>query len=359
MGVSVHKQGQGETHPASCSGYGVGVIEYLKCNSVVMVVVGVEVVYSKYIYYNEVYMLQCIRAYNKQFTPHYIYNTCWKHAVVPDVTLTFSNTMVKAGTSVNVTCTAQSYPPANLTSYYQLQHPSGVTVNAIYRTPEVDGVVHPIETVTSEDGGEYDCIVTVVVGSEQLQSDTIRASLTVYYGKSCKIMAMCYQVLYICGEYMHLDVYCFVTDPPYIKRVRNFTISLEPSVEQSAFVFECEVQIPEPDLEVWVDWIPADGKSIKTNATQRVGNVFFLAVFNVTKEDDDQLYVCQLFSVHSPDKSVDKRTASAQSGHLCYHYHCSMVYMTIIIICVFCCYRGYQYKCSRRYSDFTERNVAL
>ena len=115
---------------------------------------------------------------------------------------------------------------------------------------------------------------------------------------------------------MHLDVYCFVTDPPYIKRVRNFTISLEPSVEQSAFVFECEVQIPEPDLEVWVDWIPADGKSIKTNATQRVGNVFFLAVFNVTKEDDDQLYVCQLFSAHSPDKSVDKRTASAQSGHL-------------------------------------------
>ena len=56
-------------------------------------------------------------------------------------------------------------------------------------------MVYPIETVTSEDGGEYDCIVTV--GSEQnseqrLQSDTIRASLTVYYGKSCKVMAMCY-----------------------------------------------------------------------------------------------------------------------------------------------------------------------
>ena len=109
--------------------------------------------------------------------------------MVPDVTLTFSNTMVKVGTSVNVTCTAQSYPPANLTSYYHLQHPSGVTVNAIHRTPGVDGVVHSIETVTSEDGGEYDCVVMVVVG---MQSDTIKANLTVYYGKSCKVMAMCY-----------------------------------------------------------------------------------------------------------------------------------------------------------------------
>ena len=155
-----------------------------------MVVVGVEVVANifiimKYICYNVL-----------EHTTIHHYNACCKHAVVPDVTLTFSNTMVKVGTSVNVTCTAQSYPPANLTSYYQLQHPSGVTVNAIYRTPEVDGVVHPIETVTSEDGGEYDCIVTVVVGSEQLQSDTIRASLTVYYGKSCN---RCYiSVVSIC-----------------------------------------------------------------------------------------------------------------------------------------------------------------
>ena len=127
-------------------------------------------------------------------SPH---NTCWKHAVVPEVTLTFSNTMVKAGTSINVTCTAQSYPPAIPTDY-QLQHSSGVTVNTTHRTPGGDGVVYPIETVTSEDGGEYECIVTV--GSEQLQrlqSDTIRASLTVYYGKSCKVMAMCY--IYLCA----------------------------------------------------------------------------------------------------------------------------------------------------------------
>ena len=59
-----------------------------------------------------------------------------------------------------------------------------------------------------------------------------------------------------------------------------------------------------------MDWIPADGKSIKMNATQRVGNVFFLAVFNVTKEDDDQLYVCQFFSADSPHKSDSQQSGS-------------------------------------------------
>ena len=128
---------------------------------------------------------------------------------------------------------------------------------------------------------------------------------------------------------------------------------------QSAFVFECEVHIPEPDLEVWVDWIPADEKSIKTNATQRVGNVFFLAVFNVTKEDDDQLYVCQLFSADSPDKSVDNITASVQSECLAITIIVAWYIRLSFFVFSVVSYRGYQYKCSRRYSDFAERNVAL
>ena len=122
-------------------------------------------------------------------------------------------------------CSELPPQPTSLVTIYQLQHSSGVTVNTIHCNPGVDGVVHPIETVTSEDDGEYDCIVTVVVGSEKLQSDTIRASLIVYYGQSCKVMAMCYKY-YICvayGEYMHLDVYCSVSNYYVLLHFTSFT----------------------------------------------------------------------------------------------------------------------------------------
>lgn len=107
--------------------------------------------------------------------------------MTPVVSLTFSKPRVKAGESVNVTCTAESYPPADQKEFYSLQHPAGITVVPTHLTTGVDGVIHEIPSANSSDSGEYDCVVTVtaLVGdkNESMASETVQKNLTVYYGK--------------------------------------------------------------------------------------------------------------------------------------------------------------------------------
>ena len=88
---------------------------------------------------------------------------------------------------MNVTCTAESYPPADQKKFYSLQHPVGITVVPTHLTTGVDGVIYEIPSANSSDSGEYDCvvIVTKLVDNETMSvtSHPVYNNLSVYYGK--------------------------------------------------------------------------------------------------------------------------------------------------------------------------------
>ena len=94
----------------------------------------------------------------------------------PVISLPFSNSTIEAGTSVNVTCIAESYPPANSSDYYSIQHPIGETLHA---TTFIDGigVIHPIESASCDDSGPYACHVQV---ENKVSSD--RTGTLIVYG---------------------------------------------------------------------------------------------------------------------------------------------------------------------------------
>lgn len=96
------------------------------------------------------------------------------NAVLPVVSLDFSNNPAVIGSDVNVSCSAVSYPQANPHTDYVLQHPDGLTVIHTHITPGVNGIIYEINRVTDEDAGEYDCHVFV----NTFSSET-RAYLTV------------------------------------------------------------------------------------------------------------------------------------------------------------------------------------
>lgn len=113
----------------------------------------------------------------------------YNSAVNPKVMLTIEpGPQIKAGTSANVTCTAESFPPANSSEYYAFQHPNGTTLKPTHSSPTVGGVIygviHPIVSAISSDDGEYDCVVIVKVCNQSLVSDRVQANLTVFYGET-------------------------------------------------------------------------------------------------------------------------------------------------------------------------------
>lgn len=60
---------------------------------------------------------------------------------------------------------------------------------------------------------------------------------------------------------------------------------------------------------MWVDWVPVSGTTAgQTNITRRDKYMFFLVLYNITKEDA-LFYECQLFSERSPDTPLDQETA--------------------------------------------------
>ena len=89
--------------------------------------------------------------------------------------------MARLGSSVNVTCVAESYPPANTVGNYLMRHPRDKDVDRVL-LPGKNGVVHIISGASGNDSGEYECTVTVKLDeySTPLQSDNVNASLVVY-----------------------------------------------------------------------------------------------------------------------------------------------------------------------------------
>ena len=113
------------------------------------------------------------------------YACTYIHAVKPRVTLNVSSPVAKTGSSVNVTCMAESYPLANSVDNFQMKHPLNTLINRTFLP--MHGVVHIIAAASKErDAGIYECAVSVTLEeyTTPLQSDNVRANLLIY-GESC------------------------------------------------------------------------------------------------------------------------------------------------------------------------------
>ena len=73
--------------------------------------------------------------------------------------------------SVNVTCTAVSYPQALPDTDYAIQHPAGTTLTHTHIAPGVDGVIYAIDSAVDSDIGIYECHVTVYCMERPIMSE--------------------------------------------------------------------------------------------------------------------------------------------------------------------------------------------
>lgn len=76
------------------------------------------------------------------------------------------------GSSVNVTCTAVSYPKLDPNSDTDpdangIQHPLGITRDHQHITPEMDGIIYEIDSANDSDNGEYKCHLTAYCMPDQ------------------------------------------------------------------------------------------------------------------------------------------------------------------------------------------------
>ena len=107
------------------------------------------------------------------------------HTVTPKVHLntSASNNVAKSGSSVNVICTAESYPPADNVSDYLMKHPKDKSIEKEL-LPGMNGVVHKIVAATKErDAGEYECSANVTLDEypgKPLDSNVATLNLRVY-----------------------------------------------------------------------------------------------------------------------------------------------------------------------------------
>ena len=107
------------------------------------------------------------------------------HTVTPKVHLNTStyNNVAKSGSSVNVICTAESYPQANSVSDYLMKHPQNKSIEKEL-LPGMDGVIHKIVAATKrQDAGEYECSVNVTLDEypgKSLDSPIATINLRVY-----------------------------------------------------------------------------------------------------------------------------------------------------------------------------------
>ena len=93
--------------------------------------------------------------------------------VYPEISLIFSSNPVRIGSSVNITCTAVSYPQA---TDYIIQHPSGVTVTLT--TAGTSGVIYEIGGAVENDNGIYKCHV-IIICMNRVMTGEIEGNLTV------------------------------------------------------------------------------------------------------------------------------------------------------------------------------------
>ena len=108
------------------------------------------------------------------------YKFFFHHAVTPQVSLTISQPVAKLGSSVNISCTAKSFPPANDTSFFHLLSPQNRRLYPNQSASVGTGVEYHIAHVNKSHGGEYRCFVNVEGYLEDLQSNTVGKELTVY-----------------------------------------------------------------------------------------------------------------------------------------------------------------------------------
>ena len=107
------------------------------------------------------------------------------HTVNPKVQLSTSayNNVTKSGSSINVTCTAESYPPTNSVNDYLMKHPNNTPI-VKELLPGMYGVVHRIAAATKQqDSGIYECSVNVTLDEypgKPLDSEVAIVNLTVY-----------------------------------------------------------------------------------------------------------------------------------------------------------------------------------
>ena len=83
------------------------------------------------------------------------------------------------GSSVNVTCTAVSYPkfepnPEANPSENGIQHPLGETKDHQHTTPEMDGIIYEIESATDHDNGVYKCHLTVYCMGQPMMAEIVK-----------------------------------------------------------------------------------------------------------------------------------------------------------------------------------------
>ena len=85
----------------------------------------------------------------------------YTHIVEPRVNLSLSPKVVMVGSSVDVICRAESYPPANSEGNYQMRHPQNKNISQML-LEDGSGVLHQIQAANKkEDTGEYECTVTL------------------------------------------------------------------------------------------------------------------------------------------------------------------------------------------------------
>lgn len=107
------------------------------------------------------------------------------YAVKPVAHLTISNEVTKSDSAVNITCMAESYPPADKSTNYILNHalPLSIPINP-QLLPGKNGVVYTVNAANKErDAGDYECTVTVTLDeypTKVLQSDKQEVHLKVY-----------------------------------------------------------------------------------------------------------------------------------------------------------------------------------
>jgi len=100
--------------------------------------------------------------------------------VTPYVQFNVSKEVAKLGSNVTISCSAESYPPANSVNFFQLQDPSKKDIPHSQLTLVDTGVEYHIDLVNRSHGGEYECSVSIEDYSQGLQSNTAEETLIVY-----------------------------------------------------------------------------------------------------------------------------------------------------------------------------------